>query len=299
MAILADEKTKIVILGITGREAANTSREMLDYGAKVVAGVTPGKKGQNVHGVPVYNSVRESVEKQGADAALISVPPTGAADAVMECADAGIMLAVILTERVPKRDVIKAVAYSSSKNMIIIGPNSPGMISPGKTRIGYLGGSNPERAFKPGNVGIVSRSGGMTTEMANLLFQHGIGISTAIGMGGDPIVGSTYLDYFPLFQNDPETKLIVLYCEPGGNKEEALASWIPGNFKKPVVVFIGGKFVDKMPGTRFGHASVIVQAAGSGSSEEKTKAFKNAGVTVVDNYSDVPKAVEIALKALN
>lgn len=291
MAILADEKTKIVILGITGREAASTSREMLDYGAKVVAGVTPGKSGQEVHGIPVYNSVRIAVEKHGADAALLSVPPAAAKDAAMECAANGIRLAVILTERIPKRDVIAAVAYAGSKGMIIIGPNSPGIISPGKTRIGYLGGSNPERAFLTGNVGIVSRSGGMTTEMANLLAQFGIGISTAIGMGGDPVVGSTYLDYFPYFEKDPETKCVVLYCEPGGSKEEFLAEWIPGNFTKPVVAFIGGKFVDKMPGTRFGHASVIVRP-GSGSAAEKAKAFEKAGVKVVNEYSEIPSAVK-------
>ncbi len=295
MSILADEKTRIVILGITGREAANTSREMLAYGANVVAGVTPGKKGQSIHDVPVYNSVRDAVDKHQVDAALISVPPVASADAVMECADAGIRLTVVLTERVPKRDVIKAVAFAKQSGMVIIGPNSPGIISPGKTRIGYLGGSNPERAFKPGNVGIVSRSGGMTTELANLLSLNDIGISTAIGMGGDPIVGSTYLDYFPLFEKDPETKVVVVYCEPGGNKEESLAEWIPGNFSKPVVTFIGGKFVDKMPGTRFGHASVIVQQAGSGSSAEKTKAFEAAGVDVVKNYSDIPDAVRNAL----
>jgi len=294
MSILADENTKIVILGITGREAANTSREMQDYGAKVVAGVTPGKKGQNVHGIPVYNSVKEAVDKHGADAALISVPPAAAADAILECADAGIRLAVVLTERIPKRDVIRAVAFSQSRGMIIIGPNSPGIISPGKTRIGYLGGSNPERAFRAGNVGVVSRSGGMTTEMANLLSLNGIGISTAIGMGGDPVVGSTYLDYFPLFEEDAETKAVVLYCEPGGSKEEALAQWIPSNFTKPVVAFIGGKFVDKMPGTRFGHASVIVQA-GSGTTEEKTKSFKKVGVVVVEKYSDIPEAVRTVL----
>lgn len=295
MAILADENTKIVILGITGREAASTSREMLDYGAKVVAGVTPGKAGQQVHGIPVYNSVKTAVEKHGADAALLSVPPAAAKDAAFECAANGIRLAIILTERIPKRDVIAATAYARSKGMIIIGPNSPGIISPGKTRIGFLGGSNPERAFLPGQVGIVSRSGGMTTELANLLAQHKIGISTAIGMGGDPVVGSTYLDYFPYFEKDPETKCVALYCEPGGAKEESLADWIPGHFSKPVVAFIGGKFVDRMPGTRFGHASVIVRP-GSGSTVEKTRAFERAGVRVVEKYSDIPEAVTASMR---
>lgn len=296
MSILADESTRIVILGITGREAAGTSREMLDYGAKVVAGVTPGKGGQHVHQIPVYNSVREAVKKHGADAALLSIPPAAAKDAAMECASCGIRLAVILTERIPKRDVITAVAYAEKREMMIIGPNSPGIISPGKTRIGYLGGSNPEKAFLEGNVGIVSRSGGMTTEMANLLAQEGIGISTAIGMGGDPVVGSTYIDYFPHFEKDPQTHCVVLYCEPGGGKEEALAEWMPDNFTKPVIVFIGGKFVDKMPGTRFGHASVIVRP-GSGSTADKIKAFEKAGAIVVDNYSEITGAVRERLKA--
>lgn len=294
MSILVDENTRIIILGITGREAVSTSREMLDYGAKVVGGVTPGKGGQEVHGIPVYDSVAEAQKGSEADGAVISVPPMAAADACMECADNGIKLAVLLTERIPKRDVIKMVHFANERGMIIIGPNSPGIISPGKTRLGYLGGSVPEKAFKPGNVGIVSRSGGMCTEIANVLFQAGIGVSTAIGMGGDPVVGSTYLDYFPYFEKDPDTRVIALFCEPGGVKEEALAEWIPGNFTKPVIAFFGGRFVDKMPGTRFGHASVIVRP-GSGTTEEKTRLFKEAGVNVVDDYSQIPEAVKAAI----
>lgn len=298
MAILADENTTVLIQGITGREAASMSREMLDYGARVVAGVTPGKGGQAVHGVPVYDTVAAACAEHEVLAAVVSVPARMAKDAVMEAAAHGIGLAVVLTERIPKQDVIEMVAYSAERGMRIIGPNSPGLISPGKTRLGYLGGSNPERAFLPGPVGIVSRSGGMTTELANLLHLHGIGVSTAIGMGGDPVVGSTYLDYFPLFEADPETRAIVLYVEPGGMKEEALAERLGRDLTKPVVVFVGGKFVDTMPGTRFGHASVMVRpGSGSGSAAEKVRRFREAGAVVVERYSELPEAVRRVLAA--
>jgi succinyl-CoA synthetase alpha subunit len=269
------------------------SREMLDYGAKVVAGVTPGKGGQDVHGIPVYNTVAEACEQHGPDAAIVSVPPRMTKDAVMEDAANGIELAVVLTERVPRQDVIEMISYAETHGMRIIGPNSPGIISPGKTRLGYLGGSNPDRAFQPGPIGLISRSGGMTTEIANLLHEKGIGVSTAIGMGGDPVVGSTYMDLFPLFEADEETKVIVIYCEPGGSKEEALAEKLGKEFKKPLVVFLGGRFVDKMPGMRFGHASVIVRPeSGSGSAAEKIRCLTSGGAIVVEHYSDLAASVE-------
>jgi succinyl-CoA synthetase alpha subunit len=296
VSILVDETTRILIQGITGREAASMSREMLDYGAKVVAGVTPGKRGQDVHGIPVHDTVAEAVEKHSPDAAVVSVPPRMAKDAVMEDAANGIKLAVVLTERIPRQDVIEMIAYAQKHGMRIIGPNSPGIICPGRTRLGYLGGSNPDRAFQPGPVGLISRSGGMTTEIANLLCEHGTGISTGIGMGGDPVVGSTYLDLFPFFEADPETRAMVIYCEPGGSKEEALSEKLGKEFKKPVVVFLGGRFVDRMPGMRFGHASVIVRPeSGSGSGEEKIRTLKEAGATVVEHYSELPGAVKEVL----
>jgi len=296
MAILLDEKTRIIILGITGREAATSTREMLDYGAKIVAGVTPGKGGMTVHGVPVYDSVGRAIAEHEADAAVISVPPLAAKDAVMECAAAGLKLAAVLTERVPKRDVLAMVAFAEKRGMQIVGPNSPGIISPGKSRLGFLGGSTPDRAFRPGHIGIISRSGGMCTEIANLLSANGFGISTAIGMGGDPIVGSTYLDFLPLYENDPETRAVVLFCEPGGSKEEALAEWAPENVSKPIVAFIGGKFVDDLPGTRFGHASVMVRpGSGEGSTKDKTRRFGEAGITVVTHYADIPEALKESL----
>jgi len=202
-------------------------------------------------------------------------------------------LAVVLTERIPRQDVIEMIAYARERGMRIIGPNSPGTICPKKTRLGYLGGSNPDRSFQPGPVGLISRSGGMTTEIADLLMREGIGVTTAVGMGGDPVVGSTYTDLFPLFEADQETRVIVIYCEPGGSKEEALAEKLRTEFKKPVVAFLGGKFVDGMPGMRFGHASVIVRPdSGSGSAKDKIRRLKDAGAVTVEHYSELALAVK-------
>lgn len=290
MSILVDENTRIVIQGITGREAASMSKEMLDYGAKVLAGVTPGKGGQEVHGIPVYDTIKEAVREYNVNASVVSVPPAFAKDAVMEAVDNGISLVVVLTERIPKQDVIEMVAMADLRKSRIIGPNSPGLISPGKTRLGYLGGSNPEKAFQTGPAGIISRSGGMSTELANLLTLKGIGQSTVIGMGGDPVVGSTYLDFLPLFEEDDQTKALALFCEPGGQKEEEAAEYIKKHFSKPVVAFFGGRFVDDMPGKRFGHASVIVRP-GSGSTREKARLFTESGVHVVDIYSQIPDMI--------
>lgn len=291
MAILADENTRVIIQGITGREALTMSKEMLDYGVKITAGVTPGKGGLKVHGIPVCDTVEEAVEKFGGDASIVSVPPAFAKDAVMEAVYAGIKLIIVLTERIPKRDVIEMIYFAEENGARIIGPNSPGIISPGKIRLGYLGGSNPEKAYTPGPVGIISRSGGMCTEIANLLTLHGIGQSTVIGMGGDPVVGSTYIDLLPLFEEDKDTRAIVLFCEPGGKKEEFAAEYIKNRFSKPVVVFFGGRFVDNMPGMRFGHASVIVRP-GSGTTLEKKRLFEDAGCIVVDNYSEIPAVIK-------
>lgn len=297
MSILVDENTRIIIQGITGRDAASMSKEMLDYGAKVVAGVTPGKEGRVIHGIPIYDCVADAVRENPADATVISVPPAGARDAVMEAVESGIKLVVCLTERIPKLDVIEMVTYAHNHGARIIGPNSGGIISPGKTRLGYFGGQAVEtyRAFKPGPVGLISRSGGMCTEISNLLTNGGVGQSTAIGMGGDLIIGSIYSDFLPLFQEDPQTKVVVLFCEPGGKKEEAAAEYIARNFTKPVVAFFGGKFVDSMPDIRFGHASVIIKHS-SGSIVEKTKLFREVGVTVVDTYSEILTAVKNALR---
>lgn len=294
MAILAGKDTRVIIQGITGREAATMSQEMLSYGTKVVAGVTPGKGGQKVHGIPVFDTVMEAVEKCGGDASIVSVPPLFAKDAVMEAVDAGIKLVVVLTERIPKADVIEMLAFAESRGTRVIGPNSPGLICPEETRLGYLGGSNPQKAYRKGPVGIISRSGGMCTELANILTMNGIGQSTVIGIGGDPVVGTIYTDLLPLFERDEETKAVVLFCEPGGKKEEVAAEYIKKHFSKKVVVFFGGRFVDRMPGMRFGHASVIVRP-GYGTTEEKIKKFKDAGCIVVENYSEIPKVLKEVL----
>lgn len=287
MGILIDAATRVVVQGITGREATSMSREMLDYGTRVVAGVTPGKGGERVHGVPVYDTVRQAVSEHPADAAVVCVPPLAAKDAAMEAVEHGLGLVVVVTERVPRHDVLEMLAYAGRRGARVVGPNTAGIITVGQARLGYLGGSNPHRSFTPGPVGIISRSGGMTTEIANLLSLDGIGQSTAVSMGGDPVVGSTYVDYLALFERDPETRAVVLYCEPGGAKEEAAAAYVREHVSKPVVAFIAGAFVDAMPGARFGHASVVVRP-GSGSTREKSARFREAGVAVVGTYSELP-----------
>lgn len=286
MGILVDASTRVIIQGITGREAASMSREMLAYGTNVVAGVTPGKGGEWVHGVPVYDGVREAVNAHYADTSLVLVPAVFAKDAVMEAAESGIGLIVVPTERIPRRDVVEMLAFAAERGARVIGPNTGGVITVGQTRLGIFGGSNPERSFTRGPVGIISRSGGMTTEIANSLTQQGIGQTTAIGMGGDPIVGCTYNDFLDLFERDSETKAVVLFCEPGGGKEEVAADYICERFSKPVVAFVAGRFVDDIPGARFGHASVIVRPD-SGSVENKMARFRQAGVHVVEVFSEV------------
>jgi len=291
MSILVDENTRVVIQGITGREATTMSKEMIAYGTKVVAGVTPGKEGEVIHGIPVFDCVADAVRQCGANASVISVPPAFAKDAAFEAIDAGIKFLLVLSERVPTHDVIQMVSFANQRNARIVGPNSGGIISPGKTRLGYLGGNNPRGAFTPGPIGVVSRSGGMSVEISNLLTTHGLGQSTVISMGGDPVTGSIYADFLELFEKDPKTQAVVFFCEPGGNREEYAAKYVREHFSKPVVVFFGGRFVDQMPGVRFGHASVIV-GAGYGTTAEKARHFREAGVSVVDSYSDIVKELK-------
>ena len=276
----------MIIQGITGREATTMSKEMLAYGAKVVAGVTPGKEGETIHGIPVYDCVVDAMRDHDANSAVVSVPPAFAKDAVFEAIAAGIKFVLVLSERVPIQDTIAMVAFANQHGARIVGPNSGGIISPNRTRLGYLGGNNPRAAFTPGPVGVVSRSGGMSVELSNLLTTSGIGQSTVISMGGDPVTGSIYKDFLELFGQDPETKAVVFFCEPGGNKEEDAARYIREKFNKPVVVFFGGRFVDDLPGVRFGHASVMVGAS-YGTTVEKTVRFREAGAVVVDYYSDI------------
>jgi succinyl-CoA synthetase alpha subunit len=289
MSILADQNVRVIVQGITGREAASFTKDMIDYGTRVVAGVTPGKQGQQVHGVPVYDTVRGAVREQSAEASVISVPPGMVKGAALEALANGIKLLVIITERVPRKDVIELLEAATEQGARVIGPNTLGLISPHTVKLGMAGGpvEDVKKAYMPGSVGIASRSGGMTTEIANLLTTHGIGQSTCVGVGGDPVVGSNFLDLIPLFNEDPDTKAVVLFCEPGGVIEENLAELV--NTKEmsiPIVAFIAGRFVDSMPGVRFGHAATIVEGE-RGSAKGKIERFKKAGIQVAESFSDI------------
>jgi len=289
MAILADENARVFVQGITGREAASFSKDMLAYGTKVVAGVTPGKQGQKVHGVPVYDTVRGALKDHAADASVISVPPAMVKGAALEALQNGIKLLVIVTERIPRKDAIEFLEEAREKEARVIGPNTLGFISPHLVKLGMAGGpvEDVKKAYMPGYVGIASRSGGMTTEIANLLTTNGIGQSTCIGVGGDPVVGSNFLDLLPLFDQDPGTKAVVLFCEPGGIIEETLSERVLAQkFSTPIVPFIAGRFVDNMPGVRFGHAATIVEGD-KGTAKGKVESFKKAGIRVAESFSDI------------
>ncbi len=289
MTILADQNTRVIVQGITGREAASFSKDMLDYGTKVVAGVTPGKQGQVVHGVPVYDTVRQAVREHPAEASVISVPPVMVKGAALEALENGIEILVIVSERVPRVDVIEILELAREKSARVIGPNTLGLISPHIVRLGMAGGpvEDVKKAYMPGHVGIASRSGGMTTEIANLLTNNGIGQSTCIGIGGDPVVGSNFLDLIPLFDQDPGTEAVVLFCEPGGIIEEALSEMVTSQkISIPIVAFIAGRFVDSMPGVRFGHAATIVEGD-KGTAKGKIESLKKAGIRVAESFSDI------------
>ena len=297
MAILADERMRVIVQGITGREAASFTKDMLDYGTKVMAGVTPGKRGQRIHGIPVYDTVKEAMKEYRCDASVISVPPAMVKDAAFEAMHNGIRLLVIVTERVPRQDVINILEVASEMEARVVGPNTLGLISPHKIKLGMAGGPLEDvyKAYKPGPVGIASRSGGMTTEIANLLTVHGIGQSTCIGVGGDPVVGSNFLDLLPLFEEDPQTEVVVIFCEPGGVVEERLAEMVMAReITIPIVAFVAGRFMDSMPGIRFGHAATIVEGE-RGSARGKIEHFKKAGIRVAEAFSEIVPLVKEAL----
>ena len=264
---------------------------MLDYGTRVVAGVTPGKGGQQVHGVPVHDTVRQAVRDDPVEASVISVPPRMVLGAALEALENGIQLLVVVTERIPRKDVVEILETARASGARVIGPNTLGIISPGSVKLGMAGGplEDVKKAYTPGPVGIASRSGGMTTEIANLLTTHGIGQSTCVSIGGDPIVGSNFLDLIPLFDQDPQTRAVVLFCEPGGVVEENLAA--SGEIGVPIVAFVAGRFVDAMPGVRFGHAATIVEGE-KGSAAGKIKAFKASGIHVADAFSEIVPILE-------
>jgi len=297
LSILVNENTRVLVQGITGREASLFTKYMIDYGTNVVGGVTPGKEGQTVHGVPVFDCVSDVVKEFKANTSIVSVPAAFAKDASLEAIDSDIKLLVIFTERIPKKDVVLILEFAKQKDIKVIGPNSLGIISPGKSKIGAIGGPQieTEKSYMVGPVGIASTSGGMTTELASLLTTNRIGQSTCISVGGDPIVGMTFKDLLPLFEKDDQTKTVVLFCEPGGTQEEDAANYIlKHSYSKPVIAFIGGRFVDEMPGMRFGHAGVIVQK-GKGTAKGKVEAFKKAGVLVVDTLTQLVDYVRESL----
>ena len=297
MAILADENTQVIVQGITGREAATFTKDMQNYGTRVLAGVTPGKGGQRIHGIPVYDTVRQALSENPADATVISVPPALVKGAVLEALDNGIKLLVVVSERVPRKDTIECLEVAREKNARIIGPNTLGLISPHRIKLGMAGGpvDDVKKAYMPGPVGIASRSGGMTTEIANLLTTNGIGQSTCIGIGGDPVVGSNFLDLIPLFDEDPETKAVVIFCEPGGVIEERLAELVLNeHISLPIIAFIAGRFVDGMPGVRFGHAATIVEGD-RGTTSGKIAMFQKAGIRVAEDFSDIIPLVKEVL----
>ena len=298
MSILIDQNTTFIVQGITGREAVNLTRECLDYGkgAKVVGGVTPGRKGRDVHGVPVFDTVEQAVEHHGApvNGSVITVPPTFTKDAVFEALEHGIELIVIVTERIPRRDVAQMVELADSKGARIIGPNCLGVIVPDVIKMGGIGGpaKDAAKAYSPGSVGVMSRSGGMTTEISSTLTAAGLGQSTAVSIGGDAIIGSTYTELMPLFEGDEQTKAIVIYTEPGGRMEADLARHVTDtNSRLPIVAFMAGKFMDEMPGMRFGHAGTIVEGKAD-TATEKIARLQEAGITVAEEIAEIPDLVK-------
>ncbi len=297
MSILADAATRILVQGITGREAATFTLESLRYGAQIVAGVTPGKGGGEIHGIPVFDTVAAALQAQPCDATIISVPAAFVRDAAWEALDHGLRLLIILTERVPRSDVVAMLERAWAVDARVIGPNSLGVISPDRTRIGMCGGAVEavRQAYQPGPVGVISRSGGMMTEIANLLTQDKLGQSTCISIGGDPIIGSTFLDLLALYEADPETRALVLFCEPGGTMEEQFAEHVKAHSTRlHIVAFVAGRFADRMQGVRFGHAGAIVQGT-QGSPTSKIAALREAGVWVAEKLSHIPQLVRQGL----
>jgi succinyl-CoA synthetase alpha subunit len=280
MSVLIDKNTRVIVQGLTGREGSFHAQQMLDYGTKVVAGVTPGKGGSKHLGVPVFNTVAEAVQATRANASVIFVPPPFAADAILEGADAGLPLVICITEGIPTLDMVRVAAALKNSKTRLIGPNCPGIISPGKCKIGIMPGS----IHKQGHVGLVSRSGTLTYEAVAQLTALGIGQSTCIGIGGDPIIGTSFLDSIRFFNDDPETHAIVMIGEIGGNAEELAAEFIKKHVKKPVVGFIAGQTAP--PGRRMGHAGAII-SGGQGTAADKYKAMRSAGIHTVQSPADI------------
>jgi succinyl-CoA synthetase alpha subunit len=298
MSILIDADTTFIVQGITGREAVNLTRECLDYGAgaKVVGGVTPGRLGREVHGVPVFDTVAQAVAHHGSPiyGSVVTVPPAFTKDAVFEAVENGVKLVVIVTERIPRRDVAEMVELATLRGARIIGPNCLGIIVPDVIKMGGIGGParNAAQAYKPGPIGVISRSGGMTTEMSSTLSAAGLGQSTAVSIGGDAIIGSSYAELMPLFEADEQTQGIVIYTEPGGRMEAELARWVTEHESRlPIVAFMAGRFMDEMPGMSFGHAGTIVEGI-QDTASEKIARLAQAGITVAERIEDIPEMIK-------
>ncbi len=288
MSIFIDEKTKLIVQGITGRDGSFHTQGMIDYKTQVVAGVTPGRGGESVHGVPVFDSVVEARAATGANTSIIYVPAPFAADAIYEAVDAGVKLVVCISEGVPVNDMVEVFAYVERSSSRLIGPNCPGLISPGKSKVGILPGS----IHREGPVGVVSRSGTLTYQVVDYLTRAGIGQSTCIGIGGDPIIGTNFLDVLDLFESDPQTEAVVLIGEIGGTDEQEAARFIQRSMKTPVVGFIAGRTAP--PGKRMGHAGAII-SGGAGTAQEKTEALNQAGIPVARIPSEIPDLITRAL----
>jgi succinyl-CoA synthetase alpha subunit len=280
LGIIVDKDTRAVVQGITGTQGGFHTRLMLNYGTNIVAGVTPGKSGTEVHGVPVYDTVHEAVQKHGATASIIFVPAPFAAEAALEAIEAKAKVVTVITEHIPVKDSIQVMVYANQQGATVIGPNTPGIITPGECKLGIM----PASIFRPGAVGIASRSGTLTYEIAAQLTNHGFGQSTCFGLGGDPIVGLSFVDALTMFEADDQTKAVVLIGEIGGNAEEQAAQYIAGGYSKPVVAFVAGRTAP--PGKRMGHAGAIVMGK-AGTAESKIDAFRAVGVDVAEKPSDI------------
>ena len=288
MSVLIDNNTKVIVQGITGRDGSFHAAKMKEYGTQVVGGTSPGKGGQQVDGIPVFNTVKEAVAATGADTSIIFVPAPFAKDAMLEAIDGGVKLVVCITEGVPVLDAMEAQNYARVKGVKVIGPNCPGLISPGKSMVGIM----PTGVFKQGHTGVISRSGTLTYEVVYDLVESGLGISTAVGVGGDPVVGLYFEDLLQMFQDDPETDSIAMIGEIGGDAEERAAEFIKAHVTKPVAVFISGR--QAPPGKQMGHAGAII-SGGSGSAEGKIKALEAAGVPVADETRLLPELLKARL----
>ncbi len=287
MGILLSKNTRVIVQGVTGKEGSFHTKLMLEYGTRIIAGTSPGKKGQSVHGVPVYNTVGEIVRELGeVDASIIFVPARFAPDAVYEAIDNGVKLVVVITEGIPLHDELKFVNYARRKGVVIVGPNTPGLMTPGEAKLGIM----PSHVFSPGTVGVVSRSGTLTYEVARELAKHGMGVSTVVGLGGDPVTGLDFIEVYKMFSEDPSTKAVVLIGEIGGDAEERFSKYYASlPVKKPVVAYIAGRTAP--PGKRMGHAGAII-SMGIGDYPSKRRALEEAGIPVAETPSQIPFLLE-------